>query len=71
MSVLYDVADQIATLTLNRPEKRNALDDATIAALKEYFAQAENDESVRVIVLHGAGTEGLAGMRALRRFGPG
>lgn len=61
MSVLYDVADQIATLTLNRPEKRNALDDATIAALKEYFAQAENDESVRVIVLRGAGTDFCAG----------
>lgn len=61
MSVLYDVADQIATLTLNRPEKRNALDDATIAALKEHFAQAQNDESVRVVVLRGAGTDFCAG----------
>ncbi len=61
MSVLYDVADQIATLTLNRPEKRNALDDATISALKEHFAQAEKDASVRVVVLRGAGTDFCAG----------
>ncbi|HEY0673894.1 MAG TPA: enoyl-CoA hydratase-related protein [Longimicrobiales bacterium] len=61
MSVLYDVADGIATLTLNRPEKRNALDDATIAALKEHFAKAETDEDVRVIVLRGEGTDFCAG----------
>ena len=61
MSVLYDVADRVATLTLNRPEKRNALDDPTIAALKDYLRQAEVDDQVRVIVLRGAGTDFCAG----------
>ncbi|HET9440549.1 MAG TPA: enoyl-CoA hydratase-related protein [Longimicrobiales bacterium] len=61
MSVLYDVADGIATLTLNRPEKRNALDDPTIAALKEHFGKADADGDVRVIVLRGEGTDFCAG----------
>jgi methylglutaconyl-CoA hydratase len=59
--VLYDVANQIATLTLNRPDKRNALDDRTIAELKENFAAAEADDSVRVILLRGTGPDFCAG----------
>jgi methylglutaconyl-CoA hydratase len=60
-SVLYDVANHIATLTLNRPEKRNALDDATIAALKDHLAEADADEQVRVVLLRGAGKDFCAG----------
>ena len=59
--VLYDVADQIATLTLNRPEKRNALDDLTISDLKTLFSKSNEDENVRVIVLTGAGNDFCAG----------
>ena len=59
--VLYDVANQIATLTLNRPEKRNALDDRTIAELKESFAAADKDDNVRVILLRAAGNDFCAG----------
>jgi len=59
--VLYDVANQIATLTLNRPEKRNALDDLTIAELKENLAAAESDDNVRVVLLRGAGDDFCAG----------
>ena len=61
MSVLYDVANSVATLTLNRPDKRNALDDATIAALKQHFAEADRDDSVRVVLLRGAGKDFCAG----------
>ena len=46
--MLYDVADRVATLTLNRPDKRNALDDATITQLKARFAEADADDAVRV-----------------------
>jgi methylglutaconyl-CoA hydratase len=59
--VLYDVANQMATLTLNRPEKRNALDDRTIAELKEKLAAADNDERVRLVLLRGAGNDFCAG----------
>jgi methylglutaconyl-CoA hydratase len=59
--VLYDVANQIATLTLNRPEKRNALDDRTITELKQNFSAADADANVRVILLRGAGDDFCAG----------
>jgi methylglutaconyl-CoA hydratase len=61
MTVLYDVVNGVATLTLNRPDKRNALDDATIAELKERFADADTAADVRVVVLRGAGKDFCAG----------
>jgi methylglutaconyl-CoA hydratase len=61
VSVLYDVADHVATLTLNRPEKRNALDDVTIADLKAHIARAESDVEVRVVMVRGAGNDFCAG----------
>jgi enoyl-CoA hydratase len=45
----------IRTVTINRPEKLNALDSATLDALGEAFAAAAADTSVRVVVLTGAG----------------
>jgi methylglutaconyl-CoA hydratase len=59
--VLYDVADDVATLTLNRPDQRNALDDRTIAELKRHFATADADPNVRVVLLRGAGKDFCAG----------
>ncbi|HSF03066.1 MAG TPA: enoyl-CoA hydratase-related protein [Solirubrobacterales bacterium] len=49
------------TVTLNRPEKRNALDPDIIRALGAAFARAERDERVRVILLEGAGRDFCAG----------
>jgi methylglutaconyl-CoA hydratase len=51
----------IATVTLNRPEKHNALDAATIAALAATLGALERDASVRVVVLTGAGVTFCAG----------
>ena len=59
--VTYEVHDGVATVMLNRPEKRNALDDTTIAELAAAFMQADGDESVRVILLGGAGKDFCAG----------
>ena len=61
MSTAYHVKNGVATVTLNRPEKRNALDDATIADLKQHFSNADSDDAVRVIVLRGAGPDFCAG----------
>ncbi len=52
---LYDVADGIATITINRPDKLNALNDETIAELGEVVARAKDDSGVRVIIVTGAG----------------
>ena len=54
-------ADAVAILTLNRPEKRNALDPGTIRAFKEALDAVERDERVRVVLLEGAGRDFCAG----------
>lgn len=60
-SVLVTLADGILTLTLNRPEKRNALDASMIDGLAEAIARAELDADVRVVALRGAGKDFCAG----------
>ncbi|HYL48656.1 MAG TPA: enoyl-CoA hydratase/isomerase family protein [Stellaceae bacterium] len=51
----------VATVTLNRPERRNAFDDALIRDLDRLFAELARDASVRVVVLTGAGSAFSAG----------
>lgn len=58
--VLYEVADGIATIIINRPAKYNALNQTVRASLNEYFKKAETDDAVRVIVLTGAGEKAFA-----------
>jgi len=60
-SVLCSVADQVATVTLNRPHVMNALDAAMIARLRAVCEQVERDALVRAVVLRGAGPAFLAG----------
>lgn len=57
----YAVADGIATLTLNRPEKRNALNAELVQALEDGLERAEADASVRVVALRGAGKDFCSG----------
>ncbi|SFC88542.1 Enoyl-CoA hydratase/carnithine racemase [Bosea sp. CRIB-10] len=59
--LLREDADGIATLTLNRPEARNPLSEAMLAALSETFAAIANDRSVRAVVLAAAGPVFSAG----------
>jgi 2-(1,2-epoxy-1,2-dihydrophenyl)acetyl-CoA isomerase len=51
----YSVKDNIATLQLNRPEKKNAFTDDMLAQWRLRLLEAQDDESVRVIVVTGAG----------------
>lgn len=59
--ILYQSSDGIAWITLNRPEKRNALNDRLVEELKRALSAAESDESVRVAVIRGAGRDFCAG----------
>lgn len=59
--VLVSLAEGILTLTLNRPEKRNALDASVIDGLAEAIARAELDADVRAVVIRGAGKDFCAG----------
>lgn len=54
--ILYEVDDRLATVTLNRPEVRNALNWPLLEELRDALKRAEKDEAVRVIILKGAGT---------------
>jgi methylglutaconyl-CoA hydratase len=60
-AVIYAVEGTVALLTLNRPEKRNALNDALINHLKEFLRKADANEAVRVVVITGAGADFCSG----------
>lgn len=60
--VLYEVSERIATLTLHRPEARNALSSAVLRLLPELLRRAEDDPEVDVIVLTGADPAFCAGL---------
>lgn len=60
-NILYDVADRIATITLNRPEKRNALSPGLRRDILDALKAAERDDDVTVILIQGAGKAFCAG----------
>lgn len=68
----YRLDDGVATLTLNRPEAKNALDPSMADELGECLAAIRADESVRVLVLAGAGGAFCAGgdVKAMGQGGP-
>lgn len=59
--VRYVAQDGVATLLLDRPEKRNALNGAVIAGLKEGLGRAASDPAVRVVLLRGVGKDFCSG----------
>ena len=59
--LLAQIDDGVATITLNRPEKRNALSDDLTPALRETLLRFDEEPAVRVVVLTGAGTAFCAG----------
>ena len=55
--ILYDSADGIAKITINRPERRNAFRPPTLAELRDAFNKARDDLDVGSIILTGAGDQ--------------
>jgi methylglutaconyl-CoA hydratase len=68
--VLYTNEGSVGRITLNRPEKRNALNDELIEALKNSILTAARTESTRVILISGAGKDFCSGadLSALRKI---
>jgi enoyl-CoA hydratase/carnithine racemase len=60
--VLYEVADHVATITLNRPHRRNAISVRMLQLLSELFSRADDDGDVRVVLLTGAGKGFCSGL---------
>jgi len=59
--ILYTVNQGVARITLNRPEKRNALDRELISEVRDAVRSCARDEAVRVVLLAGAGTDFCSG----------
>jgi methylglutaconyl-CoA hydratase len=59
--IIYTVENSIAEITLNRPEKRNALNEALVNSLKNAIREADADENLRAIVIKGAGKDFCSG----------
>ena len=54
-SVLYDVSDGVATITLNRPDRLNAMDRSLLDGALTAIENASADREVRAVILTGAG----------------
>lgn len=54
-TLLVDVVDQVATVTINRPEVRNAVSTQVQADLRAFLASARDDESIGAVIFTGAG----------------
>lgn len=59
--IKYDIRNQTAIITLNRPEKRNALNSELVTLIKEKIFEAEADNTVKSIILTGEGKAFCAG----------
>ena len=60
-TILYDQADGVATITLNRPDRLNAVNTTVIHELVAAFDQADGDDGVRAVIVTGAGRAFCAG----------
>ncbi len=69
--VRYEVSDRIATITLDRPEQRNAIDAAMTAALRVALDRFENDPEALVVILTASGDRAFCAGMDLKAFSAG
>ena len=60
-AVLYQAKDQIAQITLNRPDNRNSMTDDVLEGLREAIGQARRDRDLRCVIITGSGKSFCAG----------
>lgn len=68
-TVLLEISDGVALVTLNRPQAMNALSKALRARLAQVMRQVDRDESVRVVILTGAGERAFTAGLDLKELG--
>jgi len=68
-NIIFEVADNVARITLNRPEKRNALSGALLRELHEALLEADDRTDANVILLEGAGRDFCAGYDLTDSYG--
>lgn len=67
-NLIISTEDAVCTITINRPEKLNALNRAIIKELSEALKQAENDKEIRVVILTGAGEKAFVAGADISEF---
>jgi enoyl-CoA hydratase len=67
-NILVEKNDRIATVTINRPTKLNALNKATIKELNEAFTELQSDDSVRAIIVTGSGEKAFVAGADISEF---
>jgi|TARA_Y100000310_G_C20661838_1_gene805226 enoyl-CoA hydratase len=60
-NIIYEIKDRLATITLNRPERLNALSRGLLTEYRDALKSAERDDDVRVVIVKGAGRSFCAG----------
>jgi len=68
-TILFSVADGVATLTLNRPDKLNALNDQLHVDMADALGQVETDPAIRALIITGAGRGFCSGADLSDRLG--
>ncbi len=69
-SVLFEVSDRVATVTINRPEAMNALDPETLAALSEVWTEVRDNPEIWVAIVTGAGDRAFCAGADLKKTIP-
>lgn len=69
-SLIYRNENGIGYLTLNRPDKYNALDEPMVLELEQFFRERMYDDDTRVIILDGGNAKGFCAGLDMRSFGP-
>jgi len=68
MTIDVDVTDNIATITINRPERRNALDAEHYRLLSDAWQQVRDDDDIRVAIVTGAGDKAFCAGADIKSF---
>ncbi|MFQ5570469.1 MAG: enoyl-CoA hydratase/isomerase family protein [Rhodothermales bacterium] len=67
-TLLYEIEGEIAVITINRPDKLNALNTTVIAELDQCFRQARSDRAVKGVILTGAGEKSFVAGADIQQF---
>lgn len=67
-NLLFTDQDQVRTITINRPDKLNALNRETISELQQALNEADSDKSIRVIIITGAGEKAFVAGADIKEF---
>ncbi|MGB0892561.1 MAG: enoyl-CoA hydratase-related protein, partial [Flavobacteriaceae bacterium] len=67
-NILVDISNGLATITINRPKKLNALNSATISELNTAFVSLEDDSNAKVIIITGSGEKAFVAGADISEF---